>query len=74
MSLLVYEDFADEDDEAAETVIQHAFFPQTAPIDVVRPRQSQSRIPRVDFEGEDVRAGSIGRLTSKDLPRFGPSL
>ena len=41
--------------------------------DVVRPRQSQSRMPRVDFEGEDVRAGSIGRLTSKDLPRFGPS-
>ena len=67
------EDFVDEYDEAAETAIQHAFFPQTAPIDVVRPRQSEGRVPQVDLEGEDVRAGSIGRLTSKDLPRFGPS-
>ena len=41
--------------------------------DVARPRQSQGRVPQVDLEGEDVRAGSIGRLTSKDLPRFDPS-
>ena len=36
--------------------------------------KSHGKIPRVSDEGGRWRAGSIGRLTSKDLLRFGPSL
>ena len=39
------------DDEAVDTTIQHAFFPQTAPIDVGLPRQ----IPSVRYLGFRMR-------------------